>query len=371
LLPYAKLLPRVSEELVRLCAWMPFARAKEISAGLGIVRVSPSTARRQALSGGAALVLAETEAAEWIIAEAPEPTSRAVAHQLLSVDGAMVPLTGGEWAEVKTIAIGTVRTGGEGASRTTDLSYFSRLADHTTFTRQATLETYRRATDRAGRVTAVTDGAEWIQECLDVQCARAARIIDWGHASSYVAEAARAIFSDEAEQVGWRQSQLQELLHGSPQAVIVELCRQLAALPLETEAAAGVSKSLAYLARRFDQIQYAAFLAAGLPIGSGIVESANKLVVEARLKGAGMHWARANVDPMLALRNAECSDRWAETWSTVHLYRCAQARERTRLRHDARRAQLEPVPSPPKPRKHRSWRNFRLRGSPPPRRAKL
>ena len=244
--PFAKLLPRVSEELVRLCAWMPFARTKEISAGLGGVRVSPSTARRQALSGGAALVMAETKAAEWIIAGAPEPTSRAVAHQLLSVDGAMVPLTGGEWAEVKTIAIGTVQTGVEGASRTTDLSHFSRLADHTTFTRQATLETYRRATERAGRVTAVTDGAEWIQECLDVQCARATRIIDWGHASSYLAEAARAIFSDEADQARWRQGQLQELLHGSP--VIVELCRQLGALPLETEAAARVSKSLAYLA---------------------------------------------------------------------------------------------------------------------------
>jgi hypothetical protein len=25
-------------------------------------------------------------------------------------------------------------------------------------------------------------------------------------------------------------------------------------------------------------------------------------VVEARLKGSGMHWARANVNPMLALR---------------------------------------------------------------------
>jgi hypothetical protein len=32
-----------------------------------------------------------------------------------------------------------------------------------------------------------------------------------------------------------------------------------------------------------------------------MVESANKLVVEDRLKGAGMHWADANVNPLLAL----------------------------------------------------------------------
>jgi hypothetical protein len=32
-------------------------------------------------------------------------------------------------------------------------------------------------------------------------------------------------------------------------------------------------------------------------------------VVEARLKGSGMHWAEGHVNPMLALRNVICSDR--------------------------------------------------------------
>jgi hypothetical protein len=35
-----------------------------------------------------------------------------------------------------------------------------------------------------------------------------------------------------------------------------------------------------------------------------MVESATKLVVEARLKGAGMHWAEAHGNPLLALRKA-------------------------------------------------------------------
>ena len=41
---------------------------------------------------------------------------------------------------------------------------------------------------------------------------------------------------------------------------------------------------------------------------------ANKNVVEARLKGTGMHWQRTHVNPMLALRNAICNDRWQEMW---------------------------------------------------------
>ncbi len=57
-----------------------------------------------------------------------------------------------------------------------------------------------------------------------------------------------------------------------------------------------------YLQARLQQMTFATFLAQGLPIASDIVESANKLFNEARLKGAGMNWAAANVDPMLTLR---------------------------------------------------------------------
>ena len=55
----------------------------------------------------------------------------------------------------------------------------------------------------------------------------------------------------------------------------------------------------------------------GWPIGSGMVESANKLVIEARLKGAGMHWDRTNVNPMLTLHNGVCNERGPETWQVA------------------------------------------------------
>jgi hypothetical protein len=78
-----------------------------------------------------------------------------------------------------------------------------------------------------------------------------------------------------------------------------------------------VKGSLEYLEKRREQIKYAEFQAMGYPIGSGAVESANKLVVEARLKGAGMHWAREHVNPMVALHNIVCSDRWEEAWPQI------------------------------------------------------
>lgn len=96
-------------------------------------------------------------------------------------------------------------------------------------------------------------------------------------------------------------------------------------------------------------MQYPVFQQADWPIASSIVESANnKLVVESRLKGAGMHWERENVDPMLALHNIVCSDRWAEEWPRiVKRLRSQKTLQQKRLRekHHQEKIPILPVPS--------------------------
>ena len=77
---------------------------------------------------------------------------------------------------------------------------------------------------------------------------------------------------------------------------------------------------------------------AGWPIGSGSVESGYLLVVEARLKGAGMRWHRQNVNPMLVLRNAVCNREWKQTWEASLVHRQAL---RTKLRQAKRKPRLE------------------------------
>src|SRR5207245_7378120 len=84
-----------------------------------------------------------------------------------------------------------------------------------------------------------------------------------------------------------------------------------------------IKEKLAYLQKREAHMQYPIYQAAGWPIGSGSVESANKVVVEARLKGAGMRWGRHHVNPRLSLRNAVCNRRWKETWKAAGAHRQA------------------------------------------------
>jgi hypothetical protein len=97
-----------------------------------------------------------------------------------------------------------------------------------------------------------------------------------------------------------------------------------------------LSEDLAYLEKREAHMQYPHYQHEGWSIGSGMVESANKLVVEARLKGAGMPWDRTHVNPMLVLRNAVCNQHWSGTWHTSLTQRYT-TRSQHRAQHTDRR----------------------------------
>ena len=297
------------------------------------VEVSEATVRRATEKSGQAWVELQTKEVAALEGEHQE-AAEGPALQQLSVDGAMVPLLHGEWAEVKTLVIGTIEEPGlTGQVHAQDLSYFSRMLDQQSFGRLATVETQRRGTERAGTVCAVVDGAEWQQKFIDLHRPDAVRILDWCHAAEYLSKAGQAAFgAGTAEASEWLGRQLHELKHGEPEGLLENLrglCRELED---SGEGDGGALKivqtGLGYLEKRRDQIRYAEFQAQGYPIGSGAVESANKLVVEARLKGSGMHWARQNVDPMLALRTVVCSGRWEEVWPQISQRLREKARER-------------------------------------------
>jgi hypothetical protein len=136
------------------------------------------------------------------------------------------------------------------------------------------------------------------------------------------------------------------LKHGDPAAVLAAV----QALPTATAhdpvaAATARDATGGYLESRRAQIAYADFQRAGYPIGSGMVESANKLVVEARLKGSGMHWAAGHVDAMLGLRTIACADRWQEAWPQIVAQQRATVACHRATQHERRRSAVAPTPS--------------------------
>jgi hypothetical protein len=341
--------PTLYEGMTRLSTWMPFARAVKEVGYFRHTPVTEATVRRQTEAAGAAYVAVQEQAVARLERDAP-PAPQGPAQQFLSVDGAFVPLVGGEWAEVKTLVIGEVeppkQVKDEIVIQTRALSYFSRLTDSTTFQRVALVETHRRGVETAGAVGAVTDGAEWCQSFVDFHRSDAVRILDFPHAGEHLAQIGQAVFGEGTSATeAWFTQQLHHLKHEGPTAVLAEIHYLLAAHADLT----ALPEPVAYLDKREAQMQYPAFQAAGWPIGDGAVESGNKLVVEARLKGSGMHWARPHVDPLLALRNLACNDRWEEGWLHIvsELRRqtrqhSAEHRQQRRTRCEARSLLLRP-----------------------------
>jgi hypothetical protein len=328
------LTPWLQASLVRLGAWLPFWRAARelgwLSRAPDDGLVSESVAERLTEAAGAAAVTEQTIAVERLEQQpTPEPVGPAVLQ--LSADGAMISLVGQQWVEVKTLALGCVIQEADGTVRATDLSYFSRRAEHTAFRRLALVETHRRGVGTAGTVVAVMDGAEWLQKFIDFHRPDAIRVLDFPHAVEYLTRASHEAFGagtvDTSEWIG---TQAHALKHTGPDSVLAAL----RALPPGEQR----DTALGYLTVRLAQIEYPTFRAAGYPIGSGIVESANKVVVQDRLKGSGMHWAPQHVDPMLALRTSVCADRWNEAWPQIAARLRSDARARSHTLQADRRA---------------------------------
>lgn len=318
---------------------MPFGRAAKELRYFTRIEVSEATARRIAEGAGSDYVEVQSEQMEQILNYAPaSPPGPEL--QLISADGAMVHEVSGDWVEVKTLAIGEVEAKGKaGDIHTRELSYFSRLSGASEFNRQALVEVFRRGTEKAGKVCAVNDGADWEQKFIDYHRPDAVRILDFAHAAGKIAEPGRLIFGDEtAEFREWFNNQKHSLKQGKTAAVLRNIrgLENRARGRGRTMKLKVISGSVNYLEKRREMIKYNEFQSLGYPIGSGCVESANKLVVESRLKQAGMRWARKNIDPMLGLRNIACNDRWDEAWPQLVKHKLEASTQSRRQRRALR-----------------------------------
>lgn len=167
----------------------------------------------------------------------------------------------------------------------------------------------------AGRDTklhCVGDGARWIVAQVAEQFGKQAHfLVDFYHVSEYLAAAGQAIAQAGGE--GWLRTQQERLKKNQAAEVLAALARFR-----EPEAVADpeapVRRCERYLSERRAYLDYAGAIAAGLPIGSGEIESGHRSVVQARLKISGAWWLVENAEKMLALRVMRANREWQSYW---------------------------------------------------------
>jgi hypothetical protein len=273
-----ELSPTLQAKQIRLATEIAsFERAPATLAVFTGVEVSEPTTRRATEGTGAIEVSRVAAQAAESAGEAIGTAAREAAQRLsLFVDGALVPLVHGEWAEVKTLVIGVpqlylrrVKGREDQEVECVSLSYFSRLTDWEPFCTEGAWEVRRRGVSQAGAVSFGSDGAAWCGHCVAAWRPDAVRFVDFCHAAGYVVKAATAYYHDlPATRTATIEEQLHELKHHGPTSTVATLRRWEQVLP-EGERQATVRSCADYLAPRVLWMDYPGLREAGGRSGPG------------------------------------------------------------------------------------------------------
>lgn len=128
-------------------------------------------------------------------------------------------------------------------------------------------------------------------------------ILDWYHAVEQAMDCAKVVLGEQSSLlVDWRRTICQLLSTGAVEEILGQLALcAFAARGVEREALRNLQR---YYQSNAKRMQYADYLRRGLPIGSGIVESAHRHVIQRRMKGAGKRWSLRGARRMVRLRCA-------------------------------------------------------------------
>ena len=245
--------------------------------------------------------------------KASEPFRKAGGDVEFQTDGTCVNTTEG-WREMR-LSIFAKRERGQPTKGRRDWEQRDLPAPHARVI-QAAIRTgdqlgpsWRRMAGRLGlsdttSVSVIADGAKWIWNQAAGHLPGAAGVLDIYHASEHLWGAAREQFGEgTGEARAWVHARRATLLRSGASGLLAEL---------EGEPWSGLR---GYFEPHRDHTGYAARLAEGRVIGSGLVEGACKQVVGRRLKQTGARWKVRRVERMATLCAVQASDQWAAYWA--------------------------------------------------------
>ena len=167
-------------------------------------------------------------------------------------------------------------------------------------------------------VVALMDGESKLRDLQEVKIGRAIGILDIWHVTEYLWELAHCFYRAESDEAKtFVEIYLRKLLEGKLNRVIGGIRQMATKRNLPKPKWQKVENCLTYFAARSDYMKYDEYLAAGYPIGSGVVEGACRHLVKDRMEQAGMRWRIAGAQAILSLRAIYVNG----DWETFHIDR--------------------------------------------------
>jgi len=185
-------------------------------------------------------------------------------------------------------------------------------------------EVQQRDPQEGRTVVAIMDGETKLRDLQELKLGRAIGILDIWHVTEYLWKLAYCFHSEgSGEAEAFVETYLRKLLDGSIGRVIGGIRQMATKRGLSKHKSEKAQQCLNYFAERSEYMKYDEYLAAGYPIGSGVVEGACRHLVKDRMEQTGMRWRIAGAQAVLSLRALYVND----DWDTFHADRI-QAEQR-------------------------------------------
>lgn len=179
-------------------------------------------------------------------------------------------------------------------------NYVAHLGYHEDF-----LEKFETQIAHKTNLVAIADGARWIWDFWSDKYPDAVQILDYYHAVEKIGNWAKMAFKDEKEAKCWIDLQESSLLNDDVNEIIITL-KSIESKRYNKEK----QQLITYLENNKHRMMYQTFKEKGFLIGSGPIESANKQIIQARLKKSGQRWTSEGLQQAANLRVAYHSDKW-------------------------------------------------------------
>lgn len=305
----------------------PFATAARLLAELLGAVISPEQVRQVTIAAGRHLAHDQQAAATALVAPAaalpaePVASSPAPARLLVGLDGGWVASrdqAGGMEGKVGVVATGVTAISPD-RQALVPRRYVATFAPASVL---GTL-TYA-AADALGGTTSPTkivigDGAEWIKSQAREHFPDATCILDWAHLARSIFRAIRSACPGSGQR-DRRRSSYRRVTDALWTGAVATATATLVALRDPAQPCPALEETIDYLASQRDWLgDYAAWQAAGYPIGSGMIERAVAVVINWRMKDRGMRWTRTSASAMVALRVESLNQDWDEAMSGLEL----------------------------------------------------
>lgn len=193
--------------------------------------------------------------------------------------------------------------GGERNHQITSREYVSYVGRVQEFKKHLFASALRNGYGEYENTVLLSDGAAWIANMAEEIFPDSQHILDYFHLCENVYTYAKAKFRmDETKYRPWSENICERLKEGKSGSVLNELS--------EKEQYENTVNLYHYIKSNLNHIDYPAYKEKGYFIGSGAIESGNKVVLQKRLKQAGMRWNPETAQYLLTLKSKSESGLW-------------------------------------------------------------